>query len=182
MNDLLQNLNIYFIGMMGTGKTTVGKVLSQQLNYRFFDTDILIERVAQKSINNLFAEDGEVFFRGLESQVLGELSAYTRSVIATGGGIVLRPVNWSYLRHGIIIWLDAPIPLLLERLAEDDTRPLLKTNELLSKLETLLIERKFLYQEADLRISIELDETPEAIAAKILERIPSVIKYSEKPV
>lgn len=182
MNDLLQNLNIYLIGMMGTGKTTVGKVLSQQLNYRFFDTDILIERVIQKSINNLFAEDGEVFFRGLESQVLGELSAYTRSVIATGGGIVLRPVNWSYLRHGIIIWLDAPIPLLLERLAEDDTRPLLKTNELLLKLETLLIERKFLYQEADLRIPIEVDETPEAIATKILEHIPSVIKYSEKPV
>ncbi len=180
MGDRLQGLNLYLIGMMGTGKTTVGQRLAKELGYRFFDTDVLIERVAQKSINDLFAEDGETFFRDLESQVLGEVSACTRSVIATGGGTVLRPVNWGYLRHGLIIWLDAPISLLVERLAEDNTRPLLKIDDLSLKLETLLAERKSLYQEADLQIAIAQNENPEQIVSKILEQAPNVLKSPEK--
>jgi shikimate kinase len=180
MGDRLQGLNLYLIGMMGTGKTTVGQRLAKELGYRFFDTDVLIERVAQKSINELFTEDGEAFFRDLESQVLGEVSACTRSVIATGGGAVLRPVNWSYLRHGLIIWLDAPISLLIERLAEDNTRPLLKMDNLSLKLETLLAERKSLYQEADLQIAIAKNENPEQIVSKILEKIPNVLKSDEQ--
>jgi shikimate kinase len=180
MGDRLQGLNLYLIGMMGTGKTTVGQRLAKELGYRFFDTDVLIERVAQKSINELFAEDGEAFFRELESQVLGEVSACTRSVIATGGGAVLCPVNWGYLRHGLIIWLDAPISLLVERLAEDNTRPLLKMDDLSLKLETLLAERKSLYQEADLQIAIAKNENPEQIVLKILEQIPNVLKSDEQ--
>ena len=180
MGDHLQGLNLYLIGMMGTGKTTVGQRLAKELGYRFFDTDVLIERVAQKSINELFAEDGEAFFRDLESQVLGEVSACTRSVIATGGGAVSRPVNWSYLRHGLIIWLDAPISLLVERLAEDNTRPLLKIDDLSLKLETLLAERKSLYQEADLQIAIAKNENPEQIVSKILEQIPNVLKSDKQ--
>lgn len=180
MGDRLQGLNLYLIGMMGTGKTTVGQRLAKELGYRFFDTDVLIERVAQKSINELFAEEGETFFRELESQVLGEVSACTRSVIATGGGAVLRPVNWGYLRHGLIIWLDAPISLLVERLAEDNTRPLLKMDNLSLKLETLLAERKSLYQEADLQIAIAKNENPEQIVSKILEQIPNVLKSDEQ--
>jgi shikimate kinase len=180
MGDRLQGLNLYLIGMMGTGKTTVGQRLAKELGYRFFDTDVLIERVAQKSINELFAEEGETFFRDLESQVLGEVSACTRSVIATGGGAVLRPLNWGYLRHGLIIWLDAPISLLLERLAEDDTRPLLKMDNLSLKLETLLAERKSLYQEADLRIAIAKNENPGQIVSKILEQAPNVLKSDKQ--
>jgi shikimate kinase len=180
MGDRLQGLNLYLIGMMGTGKTTVGQVLAKELGYRFFDTDVLIERVAQKSINELFAEEGETFFRDLESQVLGEVSACTRSVIATGGGAVLRPVNWSYLRHGLIIWLNAPISLLIERLAKDDTRPLLKIDNLSLKLETLLAERKSLYQEADLQIAIAKNENPEQIVSKILEQVPNVLKSDKQ--
>ena len=180
MGDRLQGLNLYLIGMMGTGKTTVGQRLAKELGYRFFDTDVLIERVAQKSINELFAEEGETFFRELESQVLGEVSACTRSVIATGGGAVLRPVNWGYLRHGLIIWLDAPISLLVERLAEDNTRPLLKMDDLSLKLETLLAERKSLYQEADLQIAIAKNENPEQIVSKILEQIPNVLKSDKQ--
>jgi shikimate kinase len=180
MGDRLQGLNLYLIGMMGTGKTTVGQVLAKELGYRFFDTDVLIERVAQKSINELFAEEGETFFRELESQVLGEVSACTRSVIATGGGAVLRPLNWSYLRHGLIIWLDAPISLLVERLAEDNTRPLLKMDNLSLKLETLLAERKSLYQEADLQIAIAKNENPEQIVSKILEQAPNVLKSDKQ--
>ncbi|MEB3311245.1 MAG: shikimate kinase [Snowella sp.] len=180
MLDALQGLNIYLIGMMGTGKTTIGKILAQKLSYRFFDTDVLVERVVEKSINDLFAEEGEAYFRDLESQVLNHLSAYGRSVIATGGGIVLRPLNWSYLRDGLTIWLDAPVDLLVERLAEDNTRPLLKTDELPHKLTTLLADRKNLYQEADLHILIEAKESPDAIADKILNAIPTVLKNQQE--
>ncbi len=177
----LQGLNVFLIGMMGSGKTTVGKVLAQQLNYRFFDTDILVERVARQSITEIFVTEGEKKFRQLESQVLQELSACTKSAIATGGGIVLHQLNWSYLRNGLIVWLDAPVDLLVERLAKDDTRPLLQKSDLETKLINLLAERKHLYAQADLHIIIKSDQTPEEIATEILANIPTVIKEKTLP-
>jgi shikimate kinase len=175
MNNLLKGVNIYLIGMMGSGKTTVGQLLAEQLGYRFFDSDVLIERVAGKTINEIFAQDGEENFRDLESKILGELSAYARSVIATGGGIVLRSKNWCFLRDGLIIWLDAPIDLLLKRLAEDDTRPLLKETDLASKLQLLLDQRRKLYTQADLCLTLEDGQNPEQIATKIVSLIPNVL-------
>ena len=179
MTDLLQGLNLYLIGMMGTGKTTIGHQLAQQLGYRFFDTDVLIERVTGQTIKTLFAEIGEENFRTLESQVLGEVAACTRSVIATGGGIVLRSENWGLLRHGLILWLDAPIALLVERLKEDQTRPLLAEEDLESKLITLSAQRQHLYAEADLHIKIVDTQTPEEIIANILTQLPTVLINSQ---
>ncbi|HAC63545.1 MAG TPA: shikimate kinase [Cyanothece sp. UBA12306] len=173
---LIEGINIYLIGMMGTGKSTVGEVLAKELNYRFFDTDILIERVTKQSINDIFKNQGETAFRDIESQVLSEVAACTRSVIATGGGIILKPQNWSYLHHGLIIWLDASIELLVERLTEDNTRPLLQETDLTFKLQTLEKERRNLYQQADLSIVIKKDQTPENIVYQILDQIPLVIK------
>ena len=83
--DSLQGLSICLIGMMGSGKSTIGKELSIQLNYRFFDTDILIEQVIGRKIPDIFATDGEAQFRDWESQILSNVTACTRSVIATGG-------------------------------------------------------------------------------------------------
>ncbi|MDP8964255.1 MAG: AAA family ATPase, partial [Cyanobacteriota bacterium] len=77
MNDLLKGLNVFLIGMMGVGKTTVGRLLARQLGYGFIDTDALIEQAAGKTINEIFARDGEDAFRQLESQVLSEVSAHT---------------------------------------------------------------------------------------------------------
>lgn len=176
MTNSLQGISIFLIGMMGTGKTTVGQVLAQRLGYRFFDSDDLIERVTQQSINGIFTSQGEESFRDIESKVLAELSAYTKSVIATGGGIVLRPTNWSYLHHGLIIWLDAPVEVLKKRLVEDTTRPLLQESDLTFKLSTLLEQRRALYQQADLHIHIEENQTPEQITAKLIEQIPTVLK------
>jgi shikimate kinase len=176
MTQILQNLNLYLIGMMGSGKSTVGKILAHQLGYRFFDTDILIEKVTQSTITEIFAKEGEAYFRQMEHQVLSEVAACTQSVIATGGGIVLKSENWGYLRHGVIVWLSAPVELLVERLAADDTRPLLAQRDLSAKLTQLLAERHHLYQEADLVIPITAEQTPEAIAAQILEQIPSILK------
>lgn len=179
MTELLQGLNLYLIGMMGTGKTTIGYQLAQQLGYRFFDTDVLIERVTGQTIKTLFAELGEENFRALESQVLGEVASCTRSVIATGGGIVLRSENWGLLRHGLIIWLDAPIALLVERLKEDQTRPLLAEEDLATKLITLSAQRQHLYAEADLHIKITDTQTPEEIITNILTQLPTVLISSQ---
>ena len=169
MEDLLKGLNIYLIGMMGTGKTTVGKLLAKELNYRFFDTDELIEAVAGKTIPEIFAEEGEENFRDLESKVLNEVSAYIRSAIATGGGIIQRPMNWSYLHQGLIIWLDTDLNIIQERLETDGSRPLA------SKLESLWSVRRPLYAQADLHIKVENGQTPEEVVNQIIELIPSVI-------
>lgn len=176
MSNLLKGVNLYLIGMMGVGKTTVGRLLAQQLGYGFVDTDNVIVQAAGKSINEIFADEGEAAFRQLESDVLAQVCAFTKLTIATGGGIVLRRENWGYLHHGLIVWLDAPVELILARLAEDTTRPLLQDADPQDKLRSLLEQRKPLYKQADLRITVQAEETPEQTAARIIEAIPSVLK------
>ena len=177
---MLKGVNLYLIGMMGAGKTSVGRELAQKLNYRFFDIDDIIERVAGQTINEIFAGAGESAFRQIESQVLAELSAYTNLAIATGGGIVLRRENWSYLHHGLVVWLDVPVEILISRLADDSTRPLLKDSDPALKLQTLLDQRQSLYAQADLRITVSDGETPEQVATRVMEQIPTVLKPSRK--
>jgi shikimate kinase len=181
MNDLLQGISIFLIGMMGTGKTTVGELLAQQLKYRFFDTDALIEQITGLNINEIFNKEGEQGFRNLETKILAELSAYTRCAIATGGGIVLRQHNWSYLHYGLVVWLDAKEEILVKRLTNDTIRPLLKEVDPVQKLKTLLHERRPLYQQADLRVEIEDGQTPEEIALKIIQMMPTVLKPKPIP-
>ncbi|MBD2385608.1 shikimate kinase [Cylindrospermum sp. FACHB-282] len=176
MSSLLKGVNLYLIGMMGVGKTTVGRLLAQQLGYGFVDTDSVIVQAAGKSINEVFADEGEAAFRQLESDVLAQVCAFTKLTIATGGGIVLRRENWGYLHHGLIVWLDVPLELIMARLAEDTTRPLLQDADLQGKLRSLLEQRKPLYSQGDLRITVQEGETPEQTASRIMEAIPSVLK------
>ncbi|MGA1475190.1 MAG: shikimate kinase [Prochlorothrix sp.] len=180
MSTRLQGLSIFLIGMMGVGKTTVGRLLAQGLGYRFVDTDALVEQVAGQSIPEIFAQEGEAAFRELESRVLSELSSYRRLVIATGGGIVVDRENWCHLHQGLTVWLDVPLDLLMERLeAERDHRPLLQTEEPRTTLEFLLHQRRPRYAEADLMLTIETPEAPEQTCERILAQIPSVLKTSE---
>jgi shikimate kinase len=180
VSEQLQGLNLYLIGMMGAGKTTVGKVLAQKLGYRFFDTDVVIEQVAGQTIAHLFATAGEPEFRVLETQVLAELAAYRQLVVATGGGIVVKRDNWGLLRHGIIVWLDVPVAEIVARLEGDTTRPLLQTPNPEStpedQVRSLLTARQSLYAQADLHIVCEAGDTPEHIALQILAQVPSVLK------
>ncbi|MBE9213442.1 shikimate kinase [Plectonema cf. radiosum LEGE 06105] len=176
MNNLLQGINLYLIGMMGAGKTTVGRLLANELQYGFVDTDEVITASAKQSINQIFAVEGETAFRQLETDVLSQVSAYTKLTVATGGGIILKRENWSYLHHGLIVWLDASAELLYNRLKEDTTRPLLQDSNPLLKLRSLLQEREPLYALADLRITLKEGETPEEIAQRVLTEIPSVLK------
>lgn len=181
LNAQLKGLNVYLIGLMGVGKTAVGQVLAPQLGYRFLDTDAMLEQLTGQSINALFAELGEAGFRDLETQVLAELSPYTRLAIATGGGIITRQMNWSYLRQGLIVWLDVPVAELCTRLQSDTTRPLLQAGNLADRLQTLLAQRRSLYAQADLHISAGGGATPEQIASQILNRIPTVLKPAIAP-
>jgi shikimate kinase len=173
---LLRGINLYLIGMSGSGKSTVGRLLAQQMGYGFLDTDEVLIKVTGKTISQLFTEVGEVTFRQMESDVLGQVCAYTRLSVATGGGIILRQENWSYLHHGLIVWLDVPVELLLMRLAEDTTRPLLQGSDRDLKVRSLLEQRQALYAQADLQITVREGETPEQIATRVLEAIPTVIK------
>lgn len=176
MLEELQNLNIYLIGMMGCGKSTVGQTLAHKVGYKFFDTDHLVEQVSQQSIASIFAMAGEEEFRAIESQVLSEISAYTRLVVATGGGIILRPENWGALRQGLVVWLNVPAPVLWERLAQDQSRPLLHQPHPQAALHEILAARESRYGQADLQIQVTADQSPAAVANNILEQIPSVLK------
>ena len=165
----LQGISLYLIGMMGSGKTTIGKLLADRFEYQFFDTDHLIEQITQQSVSEIFAESGESVFRQLETQVMSELSSYVRKMVATGGGMVITPENWGHLRSGVIIWLDVPIDVLKTRLESDTTRPILQSSiDLETKLESLFCDRSELYAQADLRIAIDLHDTPDLICDRIL--------------
>jgi shikimate kinase len=177
----LQNLNIYLIGMMGCGKSTIGQVLAKQIGYGFLDTDSSIERLTKQSISEIFAAVGEAEFRSIESQVLSEVSAYTKLVVATGGGIVVKQSNWGALRQGVVVWLDVAENVLWQRLVSDTTRPLLQDPNPQAKLREILESRRSRYGEADLQISIDQEKPPATVAAEILQMIPTILKSTEPP-
>ncbi len=174
----LQGTNLYLIGMPGSGKSTIADRLATELHYQVFDTDQLIEQITQQSIAQIFEESGEPVFRQLETRVLSELAGYGRKLVATGGGIVITPENWGYLRTGVIIWLDVPLEVLKERLDADDSRPLLKTEDLKLRLQSLWEARSPLYRQADLHIEIQSSDTPEMICDRILQQLTQA--YQEK--
>ncbi|MGF1604514.1 MAG: shikimate kinase [Thermosynechococcaceae cyanobacterium] len=172
----LKNVNLYLIGMMGAGKSTTGKRLAELLGYRLFDSDTLITQLAGTSINQIFAEQGEAEFRKLETQVLTELSAYTRLVVATGGGIVTEQINWSHLQQGLVVWLDVPLEYLWDRIQADTSRPLLKTENPYETLEKLMHQRRHLYAQADVHTVIKPEWTVDEVAEQVVEGILKVIK------
>jgi shikimate kinase len=173
----LQGLNIYLIGMMGSGKSTIGPLLAKHLGYSFLDTDTTIEQLVGQSVTEIFQTVGETEFRQIETQVLAEVSAHLRLVVATGGGIAIERENWNHLHQGLVIWLDPQVDILVERLQDDTTRPLLANSaDLQSKLATMLAERQDRYSEADIQISIDQNLTTEEIIDRILAAIPKVLK------
>jgi len=172
----LKKTNIYLIGMMGAGKTTIGRKLANRLSYHFFDTDALIEQSTGRKVTDLFAQEGEAGFREIETQVLAQVSGYTNLVVATGGGIVTQKMNWSYLHHGIVVWLDVPLQVLVSRLSDDTTRPLLKDVDLSAKLSDLLIQRSDRYALADIRITYEGKSV-----GKTCDRILTAIQQNLRP-
>ena len=177
----LQGLNLYLVGMMGAGKSAVGPPLAQALGYRFIDADTTVEKTAGQTIPEIFAEAGEEGFRALESAVLNELSRWHSLVVATGGGVVTRRVNWGPLQQGVVIWLDAPEALLMKRLQGDpNPRPLLADPDPPGRLRDLLAKRRPRYAQADLHV-MQQGESPEALAGRVLEALPRILKDGPKP-
>jgi len=172
----LEGLNLYLVGMMGTGKSALGQHLAEALGYRFIDADTTVEQVAQRSIGEIFSSDGEASFRALETAVLNQIASWHSLVVATGGGVVTRQENWGHMRQGVVGWLDAPTALLLERIAADPTpRPLMQSPDPAARLAELLGQRQPLYAQADLHIQ-QNGEPPEQVAQMVLEALPSILK------
>lgn len=162
-----KNKPIALIGFMGTGKSSIGPLLAQKLNYRFVDTDVIIEEKAGQKISDIFATQGESAFRQLESEVLEELSNENDLVIATGGGIILSQKNRDLLKnHTFLVSLKASAQTVFNRTRNDDNRPLLKDPDPLMKIETMLSERKEFYDIGDLLIDTD-SEAVETICEKI---------------
>lgn len=127
-------MRIYLIGMMGSGKSTLGKELSERLGYKFIDMDHYIEEKCCKFIDEIFRDYGEEWFRAFETNTLKEFLEMDDVVIATGGGVIKNKKH-KKLMDGKCIYLSVPVEVLEERLAFDDTRPLLKTRSVRSILE-----------------------------------------------
>tara|TARA_Y100001933_G_scaffold40568_1_gene37126 strand:+ start:719 stop:1276 length:558 start_codon:yes stop_codon:yes gene_type:complete len=173
----LQGRSIFLIGMMGCGKSSTGNILAQMLQYKYIDLDLLIEKVAKKSISNIFSDDGEKFFRDYETRCLNEIIKIPSIVISTGGGVVTTAKNWGFLRQGIVVWIDIDKNAAIERLKEDSfNRPLLK-NENIEKKYTEIFEcRKNFYAQADLQVKVvkeNITEVAEKIMFEIHKKLPS---------
>ncbi|MDA0717779.1 MAG: shikimate kinase [Cyanobacteria bacterium] len=176
LGQRLQGLNIYLIGMMGAGKSAVGRPLAEALSYRFIDADDAIEQVAGSSIPEIFTTEGEAGFREMETAVLSQIAGWHSLVVATGGGVVTRPENWGHMRQGVVVWLDAPAPLLLKRLRADSTpRPLLQVGDPAARLSELMAQRQPLYAQADLRVP-QAGDSPAQVVQQVLEGLPAILK------
>ena len=176
LKQRLGGRSLYLVGMMGSGKTSTGRPLAEQLGYGFVDADAVIEQAAGCTIPEIFEQDGEAGFRKLESQVLSAISQRHSLVVATGGGVVTQQENWGLLHSGIVIWLDVVPEQLMERLRSDNTvRPLLQTADPDAALNALVEQRRPLYAEADLTVVIQ-QETPAEVADGILQLLPTLLK------
>lgn len=150
---------IYLVGMMGSGKSTVGKLVGAALRYQFFDTDALVEAAAGAPVAEFFETEGEAAFRDAETAVLQALLPYKSVVVATGGGAVLKRENWGLMHHAVVVWLDGHAALLAARAAADGvaSRPLLADagdDGAAARVESILAARRDMYAQADVRVPL----------------------------
>ncbi|SAY39075.1 shikimate kinase [Candidatus Synechococcus spongiarum] len=177
LRQRLAGANLYLVGMMGSGKSSVGRILARKLAYRWLDADQVLETSTGRTIPTLFAEEGEEGFRVVETTVLRQMGQWHSCVVSTGGGAVIRPANWGIMRQGMVIWLAATVELLLERLRQDPTpRPLLQCPDPVQRLQQLLAAREALYAQADVRIMQTGTMTSEAVAAAVLEALTTALQ------
>ena len=164
--------NVFLVGLMGAGKTTVGRQLAERLGYRFFDSDHEVEKRCGADIPWIFDVEGEAGFRKRESLMIDELTQHQHIVLATGGGAVLLEFNREVLRtRGFVVYLRAGIDRLYQRTARDRNRPLLQTEDPRAKLEELLRQREPLYREvADLVVNTDRGSV-NRVVCQILVRI-----------
>ncbi|KAK9812505.1 hypothetical protein WJX73_004738 [Symbiochloris irregularis] len=185
----LEGTSVYLVGMMGSGKTSTGKLLARMLGYPFLDSDVLIENLSKKSIANIFEEDGERYFRDLETSVLRELMPWKSCIVATGGGAVVSRDNWELMQHAVVVWLHGNAATLTHRTIADGTasRPLLGSSAhggetggdydaTHQRINKLLTERATMYAQADLCVPIDSNEPNRIAGASAAEVVYRVLK------
>ncbi|MEQ1670072.1 MAG: shikimate kinase, partial [Hyphomicrobium sp.] len=177
--------SIVLVGLMGCGKSSIGKRLAARMGLPFLDADEEIERAAAKSINEIFTDHGEAHFREGERKVISRLLANGPQVLATGGGAYMHPETRQKIREGgFCIWLRAELPVLMRRVGKRDTRPLLRSGNPEATMRKLMEARYPVYAEADLTIESR-DEPHEVIVSEIInrtvQRCAQVTSHSPNP-
>lgn len=171
LKSRLGSTSILLVGLMGCGKSSIGKRLAAKLMLPFVDADDEIEKVAAKSISEIFADQGEAFFRDREHKVIHRLLLSGPQVLATGGGAFMHPdTRADIAKAGISIWLRAELPVLMRRVQKRDTRPLLKSGNPEMTMRRLMETRYPLYAEADLIVDSR-EEPHDLIVSEIVERL-----------
>lgn len=163
--------NIYLVGFMGTGKTAVGKELAKKKNWQFVDLDELIELKQKRTISDIFAKEGEPYFRRIESRTLKEVAREKKFVVACGGGIVINKDNIKIMKEtGTVICLTAPPEIILKRTSSYTHRPLLNVKDPKKQIELLLKLRAPFYAQADKTI-----DTSKISVKEVVDKISEII-------
>ncbi len=150
-------VNLALIGFMGAGKTSVGRLVAEQLHFDYLDTDEFIQSRTGRPIAEIFSTDGEAAFRKMEQELVGELAARTKTVIATGGGLPMNPQNLVNLKtHALVVCLWASPEKIWERVKNQTHRPLLHDADPQKKIRELLAAREPFYRQADVLLNTEL--------------------------
>lgn len=171
---------VVLVGMMGSGKTAIGRALAARLDVAFLDSDAAIEEAATATIAEIFARDGEAFFRKREAEVIERLLTGPPAILSTGGGAFLSDkVRKMIDDHGVAVWLDAKLGTLWERVRHKDTRPLLRTANPRQTLSDIFDARGPIYAQARLRLPItaasSIDDTTTA-AIDLLAQYPDTLE------
>ncbi|WP_245296909.1 MULTISPECIES: shikimate kinase [Rhodomicrobium] len=162
---------VVLIGLMGAGKSAIGKRLAATLDLPFADADQEIERAAGKTINEIFEENGEAYFRDGERRVIARLLDEGSKVLATGGGAFMNEETRARIAAtGVSVWLKAELDLLMHRVARRDTRPLLRASDPRAVMEKLIAERYPIYALADITVASR-DVAHEVIVGEIIEAL-----------
>ncbi len=164
-------MNLILVGMMGSGKTSVGKRLARRLGYRFLDTDHYIEANTGQTIAEMFAEHGEAHFRELEARLAARLHKLDNYVLATGGGFLTPEGNLERVKAaGVTVFLNAMLEDILKRLQHDRRRPKVQGGDLQETITTLFQERLPLYSQSDITVDTR-GKTAYRVAGEIIRRI-----------
>lgn len=164
--------HIVLIGMMGAGKTAIGTELARKLQVPFTDSDAEIEAAAAMSISEIFARDGEAFFRDREAQVISRILGQAPGVISTGGGAWMQARNREMIKgRALSVWLHCDLETLWQRVKQRSTRPLLQTADPKGTLATLLEQRSPVYALADLTFTSYPNDSVEAAAGRLIQNL-----------
>ena len=169
--NINNKLNITLCGMMGSGKSAIGRILANKLDYNFIDVDKMIEIDARKTIKKIFEEDGEQYFRDLEEKITINILELKETIVSLGGGAIInKNIRGSIKKNSYNIYLNVNIDILTKRLQNSKTRPLIYKKNLKKELINLIGIREKFYRKADLIVKNEKNiiETTENIIKKII--------------